>query len=250
MNDFDWEREFPQTSKSFHNKVHETLAQLPEGEENIIMNKKISFKGALIFALIAVLALATAAYAVGKAQSTVSHSYRSAEDSQFPTHAQVEKAIDASPKLIEKFDNGYVFKEKRIAKSSDMDGEGNTVRSYEVFNFQYTNGSDMVDLSVEHQNPNRDFSEGYTQTGYNGVTLYSLEYILKTVPLGYVMTEQDKASGKVVFGTMGGDMVDSSKVKMLLWDDGGVSYSLLTMDSSLQSHELEAMAKQLIDQKA
>lgn len=165
----------------------------------------------------------------------------------------MEKAIDASPKLIEKFDNGYVFKEKRIAKSSDMDGEGNTVHSYEVFNLQYTNGSDMVDLSVEHQNPNKDFSEGYTQTGYNGVTLYSLEYILKTVPLGYVMTEQDKldeASGKVVFGTMGGDMVDSSKVQMLLWDDGGVSYSLLTMDSSLQSHELEAMAKQLIDQKA
>lgn len=251
MNAYNWKSDFPEPPENFHNKLCSTLAQLPDKEEATNMNRKMTLKSVLVFTAVAILALATTVYAAGKIY-TVSHSSNVPTYTQIPTASQAQKVLNASPKLIEKFDNGYAFKAGYVGESSDVDEAGGVLRNYQDLDLRYTNGTETVSLFMKKAGGKKEISQGFTEITYQGIDLQMYAYTSKTVPFDYVKTEQelrDEAAGKLIFGTMGEDTITTSTEQILFWDDGGVSYSLLASDNGITSEEILGMAKELIDFK-
>lgn len=253
MNNYDWDRDFPKPPKAFHNKLCDTLAQLPDKEENRIMSKKITFKRTLLVAAVAVVALATTAFAVGQLYSTSTISSNIPTYETLPTVSQVKGLIKAEPKLVETFNNGYAFKSGHIGEATDTDKDGAVIRKFKNIDLVYTKDGARVSLYIQKTRPEDSDSIPNSVTYHHGdVDLQMVEYIMRTVPLDYVLTEQDKqdqAAGKISFGCDGSNEIKNSTVQNLIWSDGDVTYHLLTMDNKLPVEELLSMAKQIIDVK-
>jgi hypothetical protein len=253
MSNYDWNNAFPNTPKSFRDKVSATLSSLPDQKEKGKMeNKKIynkvSFKKKVIIALVATMVVGTTVFAAGKISSIISSSSNIPTYRTMPTAEQVKKDFKFSPKLVEKFDNGYTFADGYVVNNEGRDDKGNSEVKTKSLDFTYTKGKDKLSLSMENVRLG-ERSEKETVIGtYNGVDLYYNSYANKLVPADYKLTEQDKkdqASGKYVF-SYGSDKEEISQVQYLSWMQDGINYSFLGIDSKISKDELVKMAQQVM----
>lgn len=256
MNNYNWDKAFPNTPKSFKNKVSQTLNSLPDKKENCEMEnkkscKKISIKKRFAIALAATMVIGTTVFAAGKIFTVTSHGSNIPTYTAIPTVEQVKKDLEFSPKLISKFDNGYTFAKGHIVINEGLDEKDKSVAKTKSLDFRYTKGKDEIFLSMDNGRLGEESSNTTVADTYNGIKLNYISYTNKLVPTNYKMTEQDKqdkASGKYVF-SFGSDKEKISQVQNLNWTQDGIYYSFLGMSSDISKDELVKMAKQVIDTK-
>lgn len=252
MDKYNWKNAFPETPNSFHERVCVTLAHLAEEKENgKMINKKMSNKKKVILALAAVLVFGTTAFASGKIDSYISTSAEDGIYKTLPTVEQVDADLGFQPKLIEKFKNGYLFKEGNIINNEGVDSENNVIAKNKELNLDYINGEEKVSLFMEKVGfGEKNEAEVLVET-YKGIELNCYTYTSKCVPADYEMTQQDKqdeATGKYVF-SYGSDKVEISQIKFLKWEEKGINYSFMSTNSDLTVTGLAGMAKEIINTK-
>lgn len=256
MDNYNWNNAFPDTPKSFKNKVSATLNSLPDQKENDEMeNRKIykkgSFKKRIMIALVAAMVLGTTVFAAGKICFITSHGSNIPTYTTIPTVEQVKKDFKFNPKLVKKFDNGYTFANGYTTNNEGRDVNGNSVAKTKSLDFDYKKGNDKLSLSMENGRLGENSEKATLINTYNGIDLYYHSYANKFVPADYKMTEQDKKdklSGKYVF-SYGSDKEEISQVQYLNWMQDGINYSFLAMDSNVSKDELVKMAQKVIDTK-
>ncbi|MGL4911553.1 MAG: DUF4367 domain-containing protein [Romboutsia sp.] len=258
MNNYDWKNAFPDTPKSFKNKVSATLNSLPEKEGYGEMgNNKIykngSFKRKAIVAIAATFVLGTTAFGLGKVTSLTSHSSNIPTYNSVPSKEELNKEFGFAPKIADKFENGYEFKSGHIVNGEALDEDGNTLDASKELSVYYKKDNEKNELSLNIANKmmgERAKEEVVVDT-YNDIDLYYYSYANKFVPGDYKMTEQDKkdeASGKYVF-SYGTDKIEVSENKFVSWEQDGIYYSLMSMDLDLSQDELVKMAHEMINSK-
>lgn len=252
MRNVNWNKAFPEAPQSFKNRVITTLNTLPEKEnEKMGIMKKKSIKRSMIFVTAIVMALGLTAFASGKIASIVSSSSSIADYKKMPTQEEVTKEFGFSPKLVESFANGYTFKSGSIANCDMTDADGNSMGTFKSLGIEYAKEDDVINLSMEQVVDSEWLTKGGTPTDYNGVALYYGSYENKFVPADYKLTEQDKkdeASGKYVF-SYGSNEIKLVKIQSVTWQQDGIGYCLLGMDSPLDKSELTKMAQEIVDKK-
>jgi hypothetical protein len=256
MNKYDWNNAFPDTPKSFKNKVSATLNSLPDQKENDEMeNRKIykkgSFKKKIMIGLVAAMVLGTTVFAAGKIFSITSHGSNIPTYTTMPTTEQVKKDLGFNPKLVKEFDNGYIFANGYTTNNEGLDVNGNSVAKTKSLDFTYKKGNDKLSLSMENGRLGENSEKATVIDTYNGIDLYYHSYANKLVPGDYKLTEQDKkdeSSGKYVF-SYGSDKIEISQVQYLNWMQHGINYSFLAIDSNISQDELAKMAKQVMAAK-
>lgn len=256
MDNYNWNNTFPDTPKSFKNKVSVTLNSLPDQKENGEMeNRKIykkgSFKKKIIIALAAAMVLGTTAFAAGKIVSISGRSSKIPTYTTMPTVKQVKNDFEFNPKLVKEFDNGYIFASGYTAHEEGLDEKGNSVAKTKSLDFTYKKGNDKLSLAMKNRRLGERSEKETVSNTYNGIDLYYHSDAYKFVPADYKMTEQDKKdklSGKYVF-SYGSDKVEISQVQSLNWMQDGIYYSFLASDSNISKDELVKMAQKVIDTK-
>lgn len=256
MNNYNFKNAFPDTPLGFKNKVSDTLNNLPDkkeyGEmENKTIFKKISFKKRVIVTLAATFVLGTTAFAAGKVFSIVGGSSNIPTYTSLPTIQQVKDDFGFSPKLVEKFNNGYTFDNGYTSNNEALDEKGNSLGKSKSLNFSYEKDNDKVMLGMENKMLGGKSEKEILVDNYKDTELYYTSYANKCVPPDYKMTEQDKkdeASGKYEF-SVGSRNVEISQVQYLSWEQNGIYYYVLATDSDLSKDELVKMAHEVIDAK-
>ena len=255
MNAYNWNNIFADIPKSFKSKVNETLSSLPEKEENEMKNlkpyKRGSMRKKIIIILAATMVIGTTVFAAGKAgkiQSIYGSSSAIPTYTTIPTVEQVKNDFKFNPKLVDKFDNGYTFADGYTDNQKGVDENGNTVKKTKSLDFTYTKGNDKLYLSMENGMLEERSNKETVVNTCNGIDLYYSSSVYKVVPANYKLTEQDKQdklSGKYVF-SYGSDKIEISQSQYLEWMQGGIHYSLSSMNSHISKDELVKMAPQII----
>lgn len=256
MNKYNWNNAFPDTPESFKNKVSATLNSLPDKKENNEMeNKKISKKGSIkkkiMIALVAAMVVGTTVFAAGKICYITSSSSSKPTYTSIPTVEQVKKDLKFNPKLINKFDNGYVFESGHIVNNEGRDENDKAIAKTKSLDFTYKKGNDKLSLFMGNVRLGESSEKETVSNTYSGIDLYYHSAAYKFVPADYKMTEQDKKdklSGKYVF-SYGSDKEKISQIQFLNWMQDGVYYSFLASDSNISKDELVKMAQKVIDTK-
>ncbi|MGE4214642.1 MAG: hypothetical protein AB7E42_07705 [Anaerotignaceae bacterium] len=170
----------------------------------------------------------------------------------FPTERQMKKEVGFVPKYIEKFENGYTFKEAFVGEYEGKDTENNTVVMLKSAEFTYLKDDAEVYLYAEEKPKGIEFDNGLKDseeiTVSGGQTVYYYDYLNKFKPGDYVMTEQDKldeANGTYVF-SFGEDLDLIKHIQMIGWEEDSIIYSLECYDDKLSKDELLKMIEEII----
>lgn len=256
MNTNKWEDAFSDTPKSFKDKVNATLNNLPDKKEkdemnNVKLYKRGSIKKKIIVALVATMVLGTTVFAAGKISSIFSSSSIIPTYTTLPTAEQVNKDFKFTPKIVEKFDNGYTFEKGTTNNNEGRDESGNSVKKTKSLDFTYTKGKDKLSLTIENDMIGERSKNAKVIDTYSGIELYYNTDAYKFEPADYKLTEQDKQdklSGKYIF-SYGSDKEEITQVQYLDWIQDGIHYSFLAMGSPIEKDEIVKMARQVIATK-
>lgn len=256
MKQYDLERAFPKTTEGFHNRVVDTLQNLPEEKERMIfmkkgMKKKWTMGKAAACVAVAVLACGTTVFAASKIDTWVMSGSPKPVYEEFPTAEQVENDYGFTPKAVEAFSNGFTFEEITQSKGEALDDAGNSLGEKIDLDYAYVKGDQEVTLAVSNKALSQEDETAELAEEYQGISLYYTNQAYKFVPEDYEMTEQDKedeASGKYLF-SYGSDEVEISQFVAVNWVDDGHEYILYGSDLDLSKDELLGMCKEVIDVK-
>ena len=246
MQKHDWNKIFDERPEEFHECVKSALAQLPEKEE-INMKKSFGKKFAVVVAAVA--AISVTAVGAGKVVSmSSSRNMFDVVDTVEKTEEQAKDAgIDIN--IVDKFDNGYTFKEGYVGDVDHWDDSGNKVATTKNLSATYVLGDASVYLDADQKNDESEYVDYVLEENYDGTDIYTYEWTNKFVPADYEMTEQDKideAEGKVVF-SYGSDEVEVNEIKTVKFVKDNTQVTLLDMDSNVDMGELVNMLKTVID---
>lgn len=253
MHNYNWKKTFLETPESFQSKINITLNSLPEKKEKkeMITLKRKSLKRGLVFAMVAVMALGITAFASGKIFSIISTGSSIADYKSLPSAEQINEDFGFVPKFVEKFDNGYIFDGGNINKCKMLDQGNNAMGHFKELDIDYVKAGDELYLNSHEVIEDEWYTPKTDAQDYKNVSLYYNSYQYKSVPADYKMTKQDKKdeeSGKYVF-SYGSDKEEVSEVKSVVWQENGISYCFLGIDTPLAKDELIRMTHQIIDAK-
>lgn len=166
-----------------------------------------------------------------------------------PTVSELKKEIGISIKVVEKYNNGYVFKSGHISELTDYDTENNLIGEYKGLHCLYENNDDRLSIDIDKAAfPELGENEKIVNVYKNSEIRY-VSYVNKLVPSDYRPTEQellDEKKGKYVL-SYGADTVRTIKVQILSWKYNGLNYSICALDNDITVDELVEMAKETID---
>lgn len=149
---------------------------------------------------------------------SVSSSDKTEGYTSLPTADTLKKDVGFAPKLIEKFAEGYLFKNGTITELYDVDSNGSITNAHKGISFAYqktlNDVNQTVSLSAEPVGSG-SLSDGATVTKYGEVELYY----------------SDRQANSVA------------------WVDHEIRYILMDIDKEVTKEELLSMAKELIDLK-
>ena len=206
--------------------------------------KKIS-----IIAVAATLVLGITAFAAnGIVSNWLSSSSAKPDYKSFPTAERVIKDIGYAPVLIQNFKNGYAFESGSIVNNNLTDESGKSVEKFKSVSFDYEKDGDEVIFSQDKFNSQTELSGSVIKT-VNGVDIYYYNYMNKTVPADYKLTDEDKkaeANGELVF-TYGAADVKIRNVQSVTWRKDGMQCQLLQIDGKLSADELAGMSEDILD---
>lgn len=165
--------------------------------------------------------------------------------------AKAEGKLGFSADVVENFDNGYSFVEMQVMKTSAMDENQNRLYTFPELNVEYAKGG-VKDISLyADKRPEKgvnDKKADMTDQCGDIALRYDI-YTYKLVPVGYEMTEEDKANlARDDYEiSEGADSIQYSRISHVTWEKEGVYYDLLGSDTELSGEEMIGMAKELIE---
>lgn len=209
----------------------------------------VKFKKIFVLAAAAAVTLGIAVFgaSLGIVSNWVGSSSSKPDYSSLPTASQVEKDVGYCAALVEKFKNGYEFKNGRIVKNILSDENGTPVEEYNSLSFEYAKNGDTVVLMQKKYNSAINL-EGEIISSLNGTDIYYFAYANKQVPSNYQKNDDDKkaeARGELVF-SYGSLKTEIKKVQSVSWIDNGINYQLFQIDGKLTAEELLKMATEII----
>ncbi len=236
----------PKAPAGFHHQVLQTLENLPERKEGILMKKKFT---KILVAAAVIAALGVTAFAGGRLMEITGHSSRADDFYELPTPTEAAEIVGAEPVLLESFSNGYTFQRGNTSENT-LIFEGNSKgKEYQSMELGYAKDGDEVFLSFGSPVEPGDYVDDETESiDVDGRTLYYARQTYKIVPPDYQMTEQDKqdeADGTYVF-SYGSETVEVKDFQHLSWSQGELNYELYAHDSVLARGDLVAMAEEIL----
>lgn len=217
-------------------------------EEETGMRKWSPRKIMVMAAAVCVIGSMTAV-AAGKVTQISSHSSH-ANDFTYDKLGEMEAKLGFTTKAPETFSSGFCFSTGVPVERSDMDEASNVVQKGEEVNLTYKK-SGMPDIHLSVSNMENYGESGNTGQAFdhNGITvMYRADQYL-FVPPDYQVSEEEQARADAgeLFVSYGTDQVENQVIKGVTWTDGGISYSMITFDSSLTPEEMVQMAGEVID---
>ena len=154
MQKHDWNKVFDERPEEFHECVKSALAQLPEKEE-INMKKSFGKKFAVVVAAVAAISVT----AVGAGKIVSMSSSRNIHDAVDTVEKTEEQAKDAgiNINIVDKFDNGYTFKEGYVGDVDHWDDSGNKVATTKNLSATYVLGDASVYLDADQKNDESEY---------------------------------------------------------------------------------------------
>lgn len=171
------------------------------------------------------------------------------EYTTLPTAKQCQKDIGYTPILLQEFSNGYAFADASVV-SNALGNDSSTLEKFKSMEFRYQKDGEEVLFSQDRYEAEPEETSGRVICREDGMEYRYNSFINKYVPVGYEMTEEDKAqeaSGAVIFNE-GSDTVEQDQVQGLSWSDGDMHYNLTQINGSLSAEELLDMAQELMEQ--
>lgn len=164
---------------------------------------------------------------------------------------KAEEKLGFSLDVAESFDNGYSFVQMQVDKTSAMDENQNEIYTFPELVVDYARGGVKdIALYVDQRPEKGEQSKAPDMTEQCGdIALRYDVYTYKFVPVGYELTEEDKANlARDDYEiSEGADSVSFSQMTCVTWEKDGVYYDLMGMDVDLTGEEMIGMAKEIID---
>lgn len=220
-------------------------AAFPQKKARRIRISKIAVLAAAIILLLSLTAWA----------GTVTLSQRSSRSMNIPDYTSapspqtLQKDIGISPRIAERFANGYTFRSGIIVHNEDFDENGGISEAFRSLTCDYRRGSEQFILCIDGSAAGHGMDEEETADVYKNCELKYFAYRNKLVPPDYKLTAQDeadKASGTYVF-SYGSKEIEIKEVQLLAWKQNGPNYEICTVDNTMAVEELIQMARELID---
>lgn len=206
--------------------------------------KKIS-----IIAAAAALALGITVFAAsGIVSNRVSSSSAVPDYKSLPSIQQVTKDIGYAPVLIDKFENGYAFKNGSIVNNRLTDENGKSVEKFKSVSFDYEKDGDTVIFAQDKFNSETEPQGDVIKTAKD-TDIYYYSYTNKTVPADYKLSDDDKkaeTNGEIVF-SYGSPEVRLQNIQSVTWVKDGIQYQLLQIDGRLSADGLAKMAEEILN---
>lgn len=169
------------------------------------------------------------------------------------TYAELDKAeekLGFSPDVAEAFSNGYRFEEMRVGNTRAVDENQETLYTFPELSVSYVkDGVNDISLYVDMRPEKGEQDKEPDLTDQCGdIALRYDVYSYKFVPVGYELTEEDKANLERDDYEIseGSDEVEYAQMTHVTWEKDGMYYDLLGSDTALTGEEMFAMAKELI----
>lgn len=236
-------------SENMFAEINKKIGSINKEEYNMKLNIAKKSRGLLIACVLLVLTTG-ACFAATKIVG-----YSGCLDSKFetfPTERQMKKEVGFVPKYIDKFENGYAFKEAFVGEYEGKDTGNNTIVMLKSAEFTYLKDDAEVYLYTEEKPKGVEFDNGLKDgeeiTVSGGQLVYYYDCLNKLKPANYVMTEQDKldeANGTYVF-SFGEDNDCIKHIQMIGWEENSISYSLECYDDKLSKDDMLKMVEEII----
>ncbi len=212
-------------------------------EEKPMKHSKWSVKKVTLIAAAMCILGSAAVMAAGKFSGTVSHSSVNEEFTSYGEIARVKKeyGIPFEIKGPETFENGFTFQSGRPVHVAGVDEQGNETGLPVEMDLVYQKAG-MADVSLR-QGKARPGDEGSANGGYH----FQQDHY-KFVPPSYELTEADKAAEAAgeLYISYGSAQVEEMIVSTVMWSADGISYNLMSFDTTLTQNEMIEMAKEVM----
>ncbi|MFV0518121.1 MAG: hypothetical protein ACK5MV_12055 [Aminipila sp.] len=232
------------------NMLYEIKSNLNK-ERKFIMNtnKAKKTRGTLVACIILILTTVTCFAAVKIASY---EGYSRNIFSEFPSEKELVKEAGFLPNYCEEFSNGYIFKSGSVGEMSAKDENGNSIKTTDTASFEYENKDLSICLTIENATGlMSDEESGEKLEIKDGIQGVYSEYMNKSVPGDYELTEQDKkdqADGKYIF-SFGSDEIKVEHIQSITWEYNGMTYNLGCYDDGLNKEEMLEMVKEVVNLK-
>ena len=229
-------------------KIYQEL-KLEEAEP---MKKRNWKKTAVMAAAICVLGSMTAV-ALGKTVSITGSSSRENRITSYAEAEEKQESLDDDVKMLEKFSNGYAFKEAVPMEETGTDKDGNVTAKETSLNIVYSkDGAEDIYAHSSRLNLGITENPDAVRTLEDGTELVYTNIVNKFVPNGYEITEEEKKlqeDGKLNIGFKGeGGEIEIRKSSHVMWVQDEILYSLMIFDD-MEADEMLNMAQELAESK-
>ena len=222
-------------------------SRLKEAED---MKKRNWKKTAMVTAVICVLGSMTA-LGLGKSVSITASSSPKDAIPSYEAAETLQEELDAGIKMVEKFSNGYCFKEAVPREETGMDESGAVTGKETTLMVWYTKAG-MPDVSVSAGR--MDFGtirEADEEMVLEDGTVLSYSVMMhKYVPDDYVVSDEEKElmeAGKLSIGYGGMEEIQEMVSSSVLWEQDDILYHVFTFSDELGADELFGMAREIAE---
>lgn len=230
------------TSQRIRAKVYEAI------EEERNMKHKNWKKVAVAVAAICIMGSITAV-ALTKPKYFSSHSSHNEVVTDYEEAKKMQAGFDGAVKVVEKFSNGYEFKEAVPKYESAHDEEHNVLETGTGMSFTYEkDGQPDVILSADRMSwPEENADESMTLEDGTELRFQRMEN--KFVPPDYEPTEEElklQEEGKLNIG-YGSSEIQTMVSASVTWKQDDVRYCLFTFNENMTAEEFLQMAKEVAE---
>ncbi len=213
--------------------------------------RKLGIKKIIVVTAVCCLLFSTVVIAAtGIIKYSVSHSING-EYSEYTDISKAEERAGINIKAIEKFNNGYSFKEAGVVQSEDRGENDLVVNKYNEIKIAYTKfGEDMIAL---YAMPEQFFTinepeKADSKTVIEGVDIYYFVTPYKWVTPDYELSEEDirRQEEEGLQISVGAGKNHETQVCNCMWVQDGVGYDMLCTQSAIPADVMLGMAAEII----
>ena len=223
-----------------------------EPENGGRMKSKLDFRKIALTAAACVVFLSATALAAGAVTSITSWNRPDTRTTNFEDLSQIEEKSGIDVTAIDSFSNGYSFDYMEVEELTTQDDAGNDIASYKGISMEYTKeGSPDLYLSMD---PTEAFGESSDESAtavkeYEGIKLYYNYDEYLSLPVDEEPTEEERLREETdnhFFISDGSDERCTDYVSSVIFDIDGITYCLMSFDTSMTADDFFQMAEEII----
>ena len=241
-----------QTKEKMFRAISEQYSEQNSGGK--IMKASFRFKSAGIVAAACVMLIGVTAFAGSGIVSRIeSHNRIGSDITSYDDMSKLEKTISMDVLTVEKFCNGFTFRNAEIYDESDYSDDGANLANAAGVNITYSkDGMADIYLDADPVSTIRNDKDTSMETRMVGdvAVKYSLDEYLLLPPSQEGQVSQElldrMENDDHFFISYGSDEEMTQMTTSLTFDVNGIHYCLMTFDTTLTIDELFGMAEELI----